>query len=554
MKHPISRLSAGFFLCCLISIPQVGVAHNVLQEQSKPEEFWLLQARLITDDILKETSRLTRPDQTLLRARLAATWWHYDRQVASSWLRKAIDEAEPPLDAETKEVRRKCFATLRTLLAIVAPLDQNSSNRIVSLLTADDVKTTPEDGSENATALVQAALNLVETDPTRAATLGSLSLRLGKSLRFPSLLSRLRARNRALGDSLFFEALSSPRLNSDLLASLTLVAFTGPAPSDQLRKQTLLAISREFVGTLSNVANVKRGCSFASVVTPLLDQFDQLVPEAASTVRSGLIRCRKLQPAPSETASDNQRLKTVDDFLEIASKASTTEDRVDYLSQAASLAAQENNFVRALGILDDFTEEERRQLNSTWDNWRWDFASSAAIARLKQGDRHGMTKIIAATPAALRAFVQIAVAEELANYGDPPGAVELLDASRKALLKIEAANLLEWYLSLLRRYARLKPAVGPEVFREFVQTINRTTHAENNDGTTTQAQLSPIDLPTSLIQADVLTVKELMSSIQDSSVRARARLGLVKASLDLGRPDNRSEKGPGGNGDVTIRP
>ena len=45
-----------------------------------------------------------------------------------------------------------------------------------------------------------------------------------------------------------------------------------------------------------------------------------------------------------EAALDNQRLKTVDDFLEIANKAPTTEDRVDYLARAAYLAAQENNF------------------------------------------------------------------------------------------------------------------------------------------------------------------------------------------------------------------
>ena len=552
MKHPLKRLSSGFFLCCLISIPQLGVANEMVQERSKPEEFWLLQARLITDDILKETTRLSRSDQSLLRVGLAATWWQHDRQAATSWLKKAIDEAEPPSDAETKEDQRRRLATLRALLAIVAPLDQNSSNRIISLLTPDDVKTSFEDGSENATALVQAALNLVETDPARAAALGSASLRIGKSLRFPSLLSRLRARNRALGDSLFLEALSSPRLNSDFLASLTLVAFNGPAPSDELRKQILLAVSREFVGTLRNDANANRGCSLASVLTPLVEQFDQLLPQAASTVRSGLIRCRKAQPASmGEAASDDQRLKTVDDFLEIANKASTTEDRVDYLARAAYLAAQENNFLRALSILDDFTEEERRELKSTWDNWRWDFASSAAIVKLKQGDRHGMTKIIGATPAALRAFVQIAVAEELANYGDAAGAIELLDASRKGLLKIEGANVLDWYLSLLRRYATLKPSEGPEVFREFVQAVNKT---QPNDGLTEQARLSPIDLPTALIQADVLTLKELTSSIQDSLVRTRARLGFVKASLALGRPDNHSQKSRAANGDVTARP
>src|SRR5215213_5734861 len=364
MKHPTSRLWSGFLLCCLISIPQMNAAHERCQEQSKSEEFWLLQARLITEDILKETTRLSRADQILLRARLAATWWQHDRQLARSWLRKAIDEAELPSDGETKEEHHKRLAALRTVLTIVAPLDQSSSNRIVSLLTADDLKTVTGDSDENATALVQAALHLVDTDPARAAALGSASLRIGKSFRFSSLLSRLRSRNKALGDSLFLEALSSSRLNNDLLASLTLVAFNGPAPSEQLRKQTLLAISREFVGNLRNDAN--RGCSLAPVVTPLLEQFDQLVPEAASTVRSGLIRCQKTQ-----AVADNRPVKTIEDLLELAGKTINIEDRVDYLSRAAYQAAQEKTFVRALSILDEFTDEERKAFNGVWENWRW---------------------------------------------------------------------------------------------------------------------------------------------------------------------------------------
>ncbi len=533
MKHPTSRLWPAFFFCCLISVPQLSVA-QVVQEQSKPEDFWLLQARLITDDILKETTKLSRLDQILLRARLAAAWWQYDRPTAIPWLRKAIDEAEIPSGFEPTEDRQNRFATLRSLLSIVAPLDQSSTNRIVFLLTSNEVKTAI-DGGENATALVQAGLHLVDTDPGRAAGLGSESLRVGKSLQFPSLLSRLRARDKTLGDRLFVEALSKPDL--DLLASLTLVAFNGPAPSEQLRKQVLIAISREFVGSLRNASSANRGCSLASVVSPLLEQFDQLVPEAASTIRSGLIRCQKTQLGKS-TSTDRPE-KTVDDLLEMAAKTINTGERVDYLSRAAYLAAQENNFARALSILDDFTDDERKEINDVWENWRWDFASSAAIAKLKQGDRHGMTKVIAATPAALRAFVQIAVAEELANYGDAAGALELLDASRKGLLRSEGSNVLDWYLSLLRRYAKFKPSEAPEVFREFVQTVNRTTKTEN---LTQEARLSPVDLPPALIQADVITVKELTSSIQDSSIRARTRLGLLKTSLELGRPDKRTQK------------
>ncbi|HKG96207.1 MAG TPA: hypothetical protein VKA97_00215, partial [Pyrinomonadaceae bacterium] len=353
---------------------------------------------------------------------------------------------------------------------------------LAELLSSTDVKPSDEDVAQNSNALVKAALNLVQSDPQRAAALGSASLRLGKSFSFPSLVARLRAQNEKLGDALFNEALTVASIRSEieLLGSLTIIAFNASSPGGELRKSSVIALSKQFLGSEQN-ASANRGCSLAPVLVPLLEHFDKAEPQAASLIRSGLIRCRKLQSSSSSSSVDNATddlpLKTVDNLIEAANKASKIEDKVDYLSRAAYLAAQQRNFIRSLGILDGFTEEERKQLGSVWDNWRWEFASSAALGYLKQGDRYGMNKIITTTPSHLRAFVQLSVAEELAN-SDTAGAIELLEASRKAF-KSDARDLFDWYLSLLRRFARLAPSESTAVFREFVISINRSSQPEN---------------------------------------------------------------------------
>jgi hypothetical protein len=174
-------------------------------------------------------------------------------------------------EGESSGDHQKRLSSLRVLLGIAAPLDARSCNRLAELLSSTDVKPSNEDVAQNSNALVKAALNLVQSDPQRAAALGSASLRLGKSLSFPSLVARLRAQNEKLGDTLFNEALTVASMRSDieLLGSLTIIAFNASSPASELRKSSVIAISRLFLGSEQN-APANRGCSLAPVLVPLL--------------------------------------------------------------------------------------------------------------------------------------------------------------------------------------------------------------------------------------------------------------------------------------------
>ena len=536
-------LGSTFLLCGLLSVPTICLAQGPPQEQERSQDFWLLQARLITDDLLKDAAGLQRFDRALLLGRLAAIWWPNDLDHARSWMQKAINDLESEPDRESKVDRHKRLSAVRALLGIAASIDKESSARLASMLTAEAQTDTDDEAKDNATGLVQAGLDVLDKDPAQAAAFGSASLLAGRSSRLVSLLSRLRTRDRGLGDTLFIQALAAARVRDDrdLLASLTVVAFNGPAPSDDIRKRVLSVISEQFLGSRTHNAQ-DRGCSLAQTLVPLLAEFDVLLLEQASTVRSGLIRCQQLQASSSDVHADSslRPLYTVDDLMEAANKASNSKDRVSYLGRAAYLAAQQKNLDRAVAILETFSDEERKDLNGVWDNWRWDFASSAAIAQLKQGDRYLMSKTIAATPAYLRGFVQISVADELASHGDLGGAVELLQEGRKGLAKLRGADSLDWYLSLVRRYAKLAPQETSVVFRELVTAVNRTEEPKAEQPIDAFGDsMPPISLPASVLETDVTTIKDATATIESSVIRIRARLGFLQSALDLARTQTR---------------
>jgi hypothetical protein len=123
------------------------------------------------------------------------------------------------------------------------------------------------------------------------------------------------------------------------------------------------------------------------------------------------------------------------------------------------------------------------------------------------------------------------VAEELAN-SDTAGAIELLEASRKAF-KSDTRDLFDWYLSLLRRFAKLAPSESTAVFREFVTSINRSGQPENTADATAYEAYVPVELPTALVEPDVVGILQATSEVKPSSIRVRTRLSLLKTFYSL---------------------
>ena len=535
------RLGCALLILCLDLGSPIQDVHSGALQQSASQQYWTLEAQVVTDAVLKDVIDLAPLDRALLFGRLAEIWRRQDTNRAQSLFQKAITELEfkPNTGSETDVARR--LSVLTTLLMIAAPFDERLTQQLTELLKSRDDKPSGFDANDTANALAKAALSVVDVDATRAAALGSASLRAGKSMSFPSLLSRLRSRNQALGDALFNEALVTARARNDrdLLASLILIAFNGPAHAGETRRTVILAIEHEFLGN-SGAANLNRGCSLASIVAPLLNEFDRILPQSSANIRRGLIGCKNSSDVTVERVLDNQPVKTVSDLLDAANKARNINDKALLLGRAANLAAQQEKFEQALDILDGLNEEERTALGDVWSDWRWDFAASAALARLKADDRQGMEKIVNSTPANLQAFVRVAIAQGVADYGDTARAIELLESARKSFLKSDdLPNLFDWYMSLLSRYAKIAPKEGPQVFREFV-TANNRKKTDPKETLPVHENLQPLKLPASVVQVDFLVMKEAASALEPLSMRIRGRLGLIKSLLETASADMRA--------------
>ena len=526
---------AGLVLVCLPARIAIG------QVQSDSRLLWLNQANEVTDQIRKEAVSLGAPARAALFGQLAKLWRDQNRDRARSYMKRAIQEISSPPNRETSAEREGRLTAARTLMTLVGSMDTDFSEQLESILTIESREHPPEEANANASALVQAAIAILEKDPKRAAGLGSASLRVGKSLQLIYLLSALRKKDQSSADALFFDALSVAQasLDAERLTALSRLAFIGPAPSDRIRRSILNAIA-DVVLKLQNDPSDPLYCTLASLAPSLLPQFNTLLPERVEFIHTSVLRCNNAATSFSETAtgtSFDAALKSVDDFLTAANETTDKRRRVFLLARAADLAAQEHNYVRAIFVLEQFTDEERQQLNGVWENWRWEYAAAAAVQSLKHDDLSSIDKILYGMPAKLRAFAEISITSDMASPQHKQKAVELLMDARQVFASggFDISN--DWYLSLLTHYVRFIPEDALPVLRDLVKAINRTDQrpSARDDQKTSDgnSRLEPIVLPTALVETQFGGLRSAIAETQVVPTRIRLTLGLVKSSLEL---------------------
>ena len=537
----------NFWLLVTITLPPFCIRAQGVYTVPEP---WLTRAQTTTEDLVKDAGSLTRSDRALLWGRLGNAWWNEDSVRAHTWMQKAVEEVKPASDHESAAERQQRLSTARSLLGIVAQRDKSLSTELTLLLAYDAERAPDRDRSDDANALIDVALAVLNTDPKHAAELGSASLRISPSYRIAALLWRLRSRDKKVGDALFNETLILAKATNEknLFDSLASVAFRGPVPSDELRRRLLSVLAEILLRVPSSASDEATVCRFSSTVAPLLDEFLRLLPLQWGAVRAAMQRCQTTLPSFSrksvEEALRDQPLKTVADLESEADKASSQEIRDEYLIRAASLASQEKNFERALLLLDRISDQGRKQLGGGWESWRWEYASSAAVTHLKAGDRSAMHKVIAATPVTLRALVQIGVAQELVKAGDRDSAFELLSEARQRLAQSSGTEVVYGYFSLLRQYERLMPLDTISVFNEAVKAINRSEKSDPKASPTLESEaslltndilLGPYKVPVGLLERDEPGIRVAISSIESPTKRVAIRLNLLVAALERHR-------------------
>ncbi len=526
------------FVCC----PLLTLAFSTVsfaQKELRTPRFWRAQAQAITDELVKDAEAFAPIERSILWARLADTWWQDDQERGHAWLQRAVEEVTFSRDQEAPIDRKRRIVALRTLIPIVARRDEQLNTRVVNeLLRLTNEKDSQEEniGDANAEALVNAALAIVKVDPRRAAALGSQSLRIGRTNRILALLLQLRQGDSNLADALFKDALNTAQPTHDvqLLSLLVAAAFPklqepmyqGPTPSADVRTILLTVLVDGLLSVQDQDRNRASNCGFAQIVAPLLNEISRAFPQQAINVRIEISKCLDSSQRIEDALRD-QPLQTVDDFLVAADQARTPIKAGLLLVRAAVLASKQNDFNRAIKILDSLSTEQREMLGDGWENVRVSFAIGAAI-------------------------------NYCANKGDRDFAFALLEEARQRLAKVTQTEaekskdrLIYSYLTLVRLYALIDSINAQYILREAVAAINKTVSTETADNeTATQNLLEPFSLPSSLLEKDPVGTRQAVSSIDLPTCRVVVRLSLLKLSLEKKRS---TKAPPARTGRVSVR-
>jgi hypothetical protein len=563
MKYILAIIVAC--LVCL-TLAMTGVA----QDKQPPIDIWGLRSESITTSLIGDATSLESFERAIMFARLGDAWWDYDRERARSWIKKSIEIVEYMPDEHDATEHLQRLATAREILKIGGPRDEDLGRTLKDILTSDAGNGSTTENNLSADALIETALAIVKSDPQRAEELGVESLRIGHPTMLAGLLWELRRRDTKLADHLFMQGVIAVRETYDyaLFSSLLRVAFpvldgagpAAPAPPDLLRSQlaqaVVLYLQQVRGSTNEPAALCSQTASFLIVIVPLRNEFDRFLPPAQSAfMRQSITACQSsLGSIGEQRVEESQRepLKTVEDFLASADRAKSPNAKTVLQVGAAQLAVHQRNIDRALSILDAMDTEARIFLNGAWEKWRSEWAALSALEHLKNDDFAGMRRIIEAVPAGLRVASQISLAYQAPpqKYGDL--IIGLLQEAREGLPKADMTNAEkgQWYLPLLKLYAKFLPVDAFAVFKEMIAALNRTERAtpttDKNLSEPGKSELantqSTYDLPLSLLETDQFAFLGAITSIESPTRRAKIRLELLSSSLSQRKRSNSRPK------------
>jgi hypothetical protein len=509
--------------------------------QNDARALWLVRSQTLTNDLLKDATDLTSMQRAVLWMKLAQRWWREDPKRARTWVLNAIEVVEQVPNKETPEERQTRIETAQVLLAIVTPLDQKLSNRLLTVLSPD--KSTQDEGSGTAFALIEAATRILEDNPKRAAELGALALRTGRPSNIDPLLYGLRAREPKLADSLFVQALAVAKQNpADMFTNiLTYVAFPAdrgrdanlPVPPDPLRIELLQLLMTSINTSPANGENNSLNCGAVAWLSPLFGEFERLLPQQWPALRQAINTCQSVSPQIQQRIHDyssNQQLDSVESLLRAAADTKELETRTNYKYRAAYLAKEHKDYELAFKILNDLSTDERKLMGESWDSCQWEWAAEGAIEHYQNSRFREMNLLLDSVPSDFQPLAKAAFISWLPKQGasDTGPIIQILNDAITGLRRsnIPAADKYNWYFPLLQATVKYQFADANAVLKDAITSLNQVREATELNSTD---YLRYIGAP--LVEMDEFVVKDALASITLPQTRAQLRLALLDATL-----------------------
>jgi len=526
-----------YAILLIVALSKFGLA------QKDARELWLVRSQNITTDLLKDAADLSPMQRAVVWGRLGQRWWREDPSRARTWISNAIEVVEQVPNKENREERNERLETGRILLTIVTPLDQKLAKRLLTVMASD--KSTDDDHSAAADALIDAAAAVVKENPKRAGELVAQALRTGTPTNNIHLLFyELRRWDPKLADSLFVQALALAKQNpgSRLVNSLTYVAFPAlrgqgddvPAPPDSLRTE-LLQILVDLLNT-NQGSGENSNCGLVSWVAQFFTEIERLLPKQGLVLRQAINTCKVAWPVAQQRMEDvtrTQPLDTIESFLKAAADASDTEVRTDYQYRAAMLAVKQKDYERAIKLLEDMPKEVRGE---TWDSYRWQWASDGALEHYKNSRFRETNLMLDAVPSDFQPLAKAAFIDWLPEKASAETApiIQILDDAIKGLRRsnISEWEKYNWYFTLLRSTVKYQPADANALLKDAVASLNKIKDAQPLDAYS-------FNVGPSLLEMDEFVVKDALASVTLPQPRAQLRMSLLRATLQQLRKTSR---------------
>jgi hypothetical protein len=535
-------------VCIILSITsQLSLVYGqkkVVKQDKKMVEAqnWLNRSNQLTSKLKEDLFHLPNAKKSLFLTQIAKLWWKEDNAAAKKTLKGAISLVSVT-DNDTETVRNEKLAAARILLNTIILFDKQSADILIEQLSkAEREKTSGQTPELNAKAILQSALAVIDNNSQQSLQLGLMSLRYGIFPETLGLIAQLSLRNEDLASKLAISTVNLAVSKSESrwvnsLSSLVFIAFKGRHLTDEAKKVILEAAFNDAF----NRQNAQNSCDSILREINLITFYDQYLPEKSVFIRQKGIQCRQGTGAISDAIGEKlgeTGTKSVDDLISAAENSKNAAEKAEYYLKALKMLAESKQFLKALTVLDNIREEDRKDLGDfgdmlAWEQLRLDYAYEACLIILKQDDFNSLRAVIENTPDYLRPILQGRLAADLVKSKSNLYALELLPAVRKRISQVKNKNVAaETYLKLFRTYLNVEPNEVPGVFAELIKVINEAdTYASENNLPGFRSDELIVSLPAELLEIDEGGTFNALESLESLETKAKLRLGLLESSL-----------------------
>jgi tetratricopeptide (TPR) repeat protein len=502
-------------------------------------EKWRFRSDTISSSIDSDISLLSITNKATFLGQLASLWWRIDPERSKNFIKKAISLTDIS-EIDDKPLRGEKIEATRKLLNVLVSFDSDSAKKLaIRLRELSEADLSDQTSALNADTLLNAALSILENNPKAAFQLGLTSLDYGIVSKTNLLLVQLSLKDKILAGQLLEKAVFIANRNSNAEAintfiSIVFISLKGEKFSDQAQKLLLNALYDQIM----REQDYQKSCDSVLWGLNAISFYDKFFLEKATILRQRVFSCRAGLEKSAQTFIDEKTSeappKTVDELLRASEETKELSEKYRLLMSAVNLSAENGDFERAISILEEIREEDRKNLGYIgdmllWDDLRWSYALEASLILIKNKDLGSAARIIEKTPEKLRPILQSRLAERTARDKNRELAFSFAEFARKNISKLENKALAaEISLDLVQLYATILPNEAQSVFRETIKLINNADGSfEKNESREFETGKDIISLPKIFLETDSVTVLNEISDLSSRKSRIRLKLGLL---------------------------